>query len=72
VVKRITLVSQDDNDNVKDINPNFLYEKCDCYSWHDFLYRYKVGKNHKPIGPLNMDIWKECASGIHFFDNRRC
>jgi hypothetical protein len=23
VVKRITLVSQDDNDNVKDINPNF-------------------------------------------------
>jgi len=70
IVKSIIPADEADND-IKKLGPNYLYQNCECYSWINISYRYQVGKIHEPRSPLNKDIREDCASGIHFFDNRR-
>lgn len=47
--------------------------KADCcaYSTYDQSFEYKVGETVSPKEAFNEDRWAECASGIHFFLNRR-
>lgn len=41
-------------------------ENCRCYSLRDENYEYKVGELHRPIEPLDEDIYKECTNGLYF------
>lgn len=42
-----------------------------AYSRHDNSFKYVVGETVTPKEPFCEDRWQECASGIHFFVDRR-
>ena len=43
--------------------------KC-VHSWYDKNFKYKIG-DIVEIPDFDERYWKECASGIHFFINRK-
>jgi hypothetical protein len=51
-----------------------MFDRKFCYSIHSYWhwdFYYEVGKIVEPEESFNEDRWSECASGIHFFMNRR-
>jgi hypothetical protein len=42
----------------------------EAFSEHDKGFRYTVGATVVPSEPFCEDMWRECASGIHFFVTR--
>jgi hypothetical protein len=72
IVKRVTPCNKNikDENNYDIVDPNFLYNKCDCHSYHHSGYKYHIGKIHNPRHPLDTDVREDCSSGIHFFSKR--
>lgn len=52
----------------REIKWKFGYRIHSCWHWE---FEYEVGKIIEPEEAFNEDRWSECASGIHFFMNRR-
>lgn len=51
-----------------------MFNRNSCYGIHSYFdwdFNYEVGKIVEPEEAFNEDRWSECASGIHFFMNRR-
>lgn len=51
-----------------------MFDRKLCYEIHSYWhwdFNYEVGKIVEPEEPFDEDRWSECASGIHFFMNRR-
>lgn len=51
-----------------------IFDRKFCYHIHSYWnwdFDYEVGKIVEPEEAFNEDRWSECASGIHFFMNRR-
>ena len=41
-----------------------------AYSRFDPTFKYNIGETITPMGPFDLDPFKECSSGIHFFMHR--
>lgn len=53
--------------NGKKVDPN----KYRVFSFHNTCFEYKLDVVVKPNDGFNNRQWEVCASGIHFFDNRK-
>ena len=57
---------------IQDIRGKDLGVGIEAFSEYDQHFKYRVGETVKPrLAPFDRDRWRECASGIHFFMNRK-